>query len=228
MTPKGTLLPDWTPRIVPPGKILEGRYARLEPLDPKKHGDDMVAAFRTTDPESWTYLFHGPFADEAGLRKWLADSAVASGNVCYAIVDSATGRALGIASYMRIDQANGVIEVGSIHYSDALKQTRASTEAMYLMMRHVFDDLGYRRYEWKCNAFNEPSRRTALRLGFSFEGIFRNHMIVKGRSRDTAWFAIANDDWPALKSAYEKWLAPDNFDSDSRQKKSLAAIIGAR
>ena len=226
----GEPLSGWTPRPIPPRKFLDGRYARLEPLDPKKHGDDLVAAFRTTDPNSWTYLFHGPFADDAGLRQWLADSATTTGNVCYAIVDLATGRAAGIASYMRMDPANGVIEVGSIHYSDTLKQTRASTEAMFLMMRHVFDDLGYRRFEWKCNSFNAPSRRTALRLGFQFEGIFRNHMIVKGHSRDTAWFAITDQDWPKLKSAYEKWLAPENFDSAGKQRVSLSSLIesGAR
>jgi RimJ/RimL family protein N-acetyltransferase len=216
---------DWSPRNLPSKTVLTGRYCRLEPLDPKKHGDDLVAAFKTTAPESWTYLFHGPFADDAGLRQWLAESASAPGNVCYAIIDPASGRALGLASYMRMDPANGVIEVGSIHYADALKQTRASTEAMYLMMRHVFDDLGYRRYEWKCNAFNAPSRRTALRLGFSFEGIFRNHMVVKGHSRDTAWFAITGDDWPKLKAAYEKWLAPDNFDPAGKQRVSLSSTI---
>ncbi len=227
MTPDGKPLPHWTPRPIPPRKILDGRYARLESLDPKKQGDDLVEAFKTTDPNSWTYLFHGPFADDAGLRQWLADSAVTAGNVCYAIIDLATGRAAGIASYMRMDPANGAIEVGSIHYSDKLKQTRASTEAMFLMMRHVFDDLGYRRYEWKCNSFNEPSRRTALRLGFLFEGIFRNRMVVKGHSRDTAWFAITDDDWPKLKAAYGKWLAPDNFDSSGKQRLSLSSLIEA-
>jgi RimJ/RimL family protein N-acetyltransferase len=223
--PLGTPLPGWTPCPTPSRKILDGSYALLEPLDPKTHGDDLVAAFKTTDPDSWTYLFHGPFSGEADLRQWLADSAAAPGNVCYAIVDLATGRAAGIASYMRMDPANGVIEVGSIHYSDKLKQTRASTEAMFLMMRHVFDDLGYRRYEWKCNSFNAPSRRTALRLGFSFEGIFRNHMVVKGHSRDTAWFAITDDGWPKLKAAYGKWLAPDNFDSSGKQRVSLSSAI---
>ena len=223
----GKALLDWIARPLPPRKILEGRYTRLEPLDPVKHGDDLVAAFRTTDPKSWTYLFHGPFVDDAGVRQWLADSAVAAGNVCYAIVDLASGRALGIASYIRMDPANGVIEVGSIHYSDKLKQTRALTEAMYLMMRHVFEDLGYRRYEWKCNSLNAPSRRTALRLVFRFEGIFRNHMVVKGHSRDTAWFAITDYEWPALKAAYEKWLALENFDSAGKQRASLSSLIEA-
>ena len=221
----GQPLPDWSPRPIPPGKILEGSYARLEPLDPKKHSDDLVGAFKDTDQDSWAYLFHGPFADQAELRKWIADSAAAPGNVCYAIVDLATGLAVGVASFMRMDPANGVIEVGSIHYSDQLKQTRASTEAMFLMMRHVFDDLGYRRYEWKCNSFNAPSRRTALRLGFLFEGIFRNHMVVKGHSRDTAWFAVTSEDWPKLKAAYEKWLAPDNFDAAGKQRASLSGEL---
>ena len=221
----GKGLPEWTARKLPPRKILEGRYCRLEPLDPKKHGDDLVAVFKTTDPKSWVYLFHGPHTDEAGIRKWLNESATVGGFIYYTIIDLATGRAAGIASYMRMDPANGVIEVGSIHYSDKLKQTRASTEAMFLMIRHVFDDLGYRRYEWKCNSFNTPSRRTALRLGFRFEGIFRNHMIVKGHSRDTAWFAITDDEWQALKSAYEKWLAPDNFDSTGKQRASLSTMI---
>ena len=140
--PLGKPLPAWTPRPIPPRKILEGTYARLEPLDAKTHGNDLVAAFKTTGPKSWTYLFHGPFNDDAGIRQWLVDSANTSGFIYYAIVDLASGHAGGIASYMRMDTANGVIEVGSIHYSDALKQTRASTEATYLMMRHVFDDLG--------------------------------------------------------------------------------------
>lgn len=221
--PRGAPLPDWTPRPLPPREILQGRTARLEPLDPVRHGDDLVAAFRNTPPESWTYLFHGPHTDEPSIRQWLATSASADGYVCYAIVDLASSRALGIASYMRMDPANGVIEVGSIHYSDAMKHTVASTEAMFLMMRHVFDDLGYRRFEWKCDSHNAPSRRMALRLGFSFEGIFRNHIIVKGHSRDTAWFAMTNDDWPNIRAAYETWLAPENFDASEQQRSRLAA-----
>lgn len=221
--PRGTPLPDWTPRILPPRKILQGRTARLEPLDPERHGDDLVAAFANTPPESWTYLFHGPHTDEASIRQWLATSASADGYVCYAIVDASSSRALGIASYMRMDPANGVVEVGSVHYSDAMKHTPMSTEAMYLMMRHVFDDLGYRRFEWKCDSHNAPSRRMALRLGFSFEGIFRNHMIVKGHSRDTAWFAMTDADWPRIKAAFETWLAPENFDGDGQQRSRLAA-----
>lgn len=221
LLPLGTPLPGWTARLLPPRKILEGRYCRLEPLDPVTHGDDLVAAFKTTDPESWTYLFHGPFTDDAGIRGWLANSASAPGFIYYTIIDLATARAAGIASYMRMDPANGAIEVGSIHYSDALKQTRASTEAMFLMMRHVFDDLGYRRYEWKCNDRNAPSRRAALRLGFTFEGVFRQHMIVKSRSRDTAWFSMLDREWPARRAAFEGWLGMENFDAEGRQKRRL-------
>lgn len=212
---------DWSPRSFPPRVILTGRYCRLEPLDMTKHGDDLVAAYRDTDPDSWTYLFSGPFKNDNEVRAYLTEVAARATDVPYAIVDSVSGRALGMASFMRIDVANGVIEVGNIHYSDRLKRTRITTEAMFLMMRHVFDDLGYRRYEWKCNSFNAPSRKTAQRLGFRFEGIFKNHMVVKGHSRDTAWFAITIDEWPWVRVAYEAWLAPDNFDSAGAQLSPL-------
>lgn len=225
--PLGRALPGWSPRPQPPRKVLEGRFCRLEPLDATKHGDDLVAAFSKTDPDSWRYLFAGPFATDDDCRNWLTDVASRTTEVPYALIDLKSGRAAGMASYMRIEPGHGVIEVGSIHYSDALKRTPATTEAMFLMMRHVFDDLGYRRYEWKCDSFNAPSRRTAQRLGFLFEGIFRQHMVVKGHSRDTAWFAIVDSDWPMLKRAYEKWLSPENFHDDGRQLVSLSDLIGA-
>ncbi|WP_156464448.1 GNAT family protein [Afipia sp. Root123D2] len=225
--PLGLALPGWSPRSQPPRKILEGRFCRLEPLDVAKHGDDLVAAFSKTDPDSWRYLFAGPFASDDDCRNWLTDVASRTTEVPYALIDFKSGRAAGMASYMRIEPGHGVIEVGSIHYSDILKRTPATTEAMFLMMRHVFDDLGYRRYEWKCDSFNAPSRRTAQRLGFLFEGIFRQHMVVKGHSRDTAWFAIVGSDWPMLKHAYEKWLSPENFTDDGRQRVSLSDLIGA-
>jgi RimJ/RimL family protein N-acetyltransferase len=225
--PLGAPLPDWTARPRPQPVIFEGRYCRVEPLDAERHGDDLVAAFQATDESSWVHLFVGPFADEAGMRAWLTGAANSSDYVYSAIIDRKTGRAGGVCAYMRPDLANGVIEIGSIHYSDALKRTPATTEAMYLLMRHVFDDLGYRRYEWKCNSLNTPSRRTALRLGFRFEGIFRNHMVVKGHNRDTAWFSILDSEWPALKAAYEAWLAPENFDRDGRQRRPLADMIAA-
>lgn len=225
--PLGAALPDWTRRASPQPVTIDGRTCRIEPLNIARHGDDLVAAFRTTDEASWTYLFIGPFADDAGVLNWLTESADSKDYVYSAIIDRASGRAAGVCAYMRPDPANGVIEIGSIHYSDTLKRTPATTEAMYLLMRHVFEDLGYRRYEWKCNSFNAPSRRTALRLGFRFEGVFRNHMVVKGHNRDTAWFSILDSEWPALKLAYEKWLAPENVDRDGKQRMSLSDMISA-
>jgi RimJ/RimL family protein N-acetyltransferase len=223
--PLGAPLPDWTRCPSPQPITIDGRYCRIEPLNVERHVDDLVAAFRTTDESSWVYLFIGPFEDDAGILSWLTESANSKDYIYSAIIDRASGRAAGLCAYMRPDPANGVLEIGSIHYSDALKRTPATTEAMYLLMRHVFEDLGYRRYEWKCNSFNAPSRRTALRLGFRFEGIFRNHMVVKGHNRDTAWFSILDNEWPVLKSAYEKWLAPENFDREGRQRMPLADMI---
>jgi RimJ/RimL family protein N-acetyltransferase len=222
----GAPLPDWMPRPSPQPLTIEGRYCRVEPLDMTRHGDDLVAAFHATEIESWTHLFVGPFADDAAMRTWLSDCADSDSYVYFAVVDRESGRAAGVCAYMRPDPANGVVEIGSIHYADRLKRKPATTEAMYLLMRHVFDDLGYRRYEWKCNAFNTPSRRAALRLGFRFEGIFRNHMVVKGHNRDTAWFSVIDSEWPALKATFESWLAPENFDSEGRQRKSLADFRG--
>ena len=224
--PLGPALPDWSPRSLPPRRILKGEACRLEPLDLDLHGDDLVAAFRDTDPESWRYLLAGPFANDADCRHWLAEVAARTHEVPYALIDLATGRTTGMASYMRIEPGHGVIEVGNIHYSDGLKRTRAATEAMFLMMRHAFDDLGYRRYEWKCDSFNAPSRRAALRLGVVFEGIFRQHMVIKGHSRDTAWFGIVDSDWPRLKQAYEQWLSPGNF-RDGCQRVALSDLIAA-
>lgn len=225
--PLGAPLPGWTRRAPPQPVTIDGRTCRIEPLDAARHGGDLVAAFRTTDESSWIYLFVGPFEDDAGILNWLTEAADSKDLFYSAIIDRKTGRAAGVCACMRPDPANGVIEIGSIHYADSLKRTPATTEAMYLLMRHVFEDLGYRRYEWKCNSFNTPSRRTALRLGFRFEGIFRNHMVVKGHSRDTAWFAVMDSEWPALKGAYERWLAPENFDHDGQQRVSLSDLIGA-
>ncbi|MES2750637.1 MAG: GNAT family protein [Pseudomonadota bacterium] len=223
----GAPLPGWTRRAPPQPVTIDGRTCRIEPLDAARHGGDLVAAFRTTNESSWTYLFVGPFEDDAGILNWLTEASDSKDFFYSAIIDRKTGRAAGVCAYMRPDPANGVIEIGSIHYADSLKRTPATTEAMYLLMRHVFEDLGYRRYEWKCNSFNTPSRRTALRLGFRFEGIFRNHMVVKGHSRDTAWFAVMDSEWPALKGAYERWLAPENFDHNGQQQMSLSDLICA-
>jgi len=222
--PIGAALPGWAARPAPPREPMEGRYCRIEPLDPARHAEDLFAAF-TEDREGriWTYLPYGPFATLADLRAWMEQSCLGDDPLFHAIVDKAGGRALGVASYLRITPEVGVIEVGHINYAPALQQTPAATEAMFLLMARVFDGLGYRRYEWKCNALNDASRSAALRLGFSFEGVFRQATIVKGRNRDTAWFSILDSEWPEAKAAFEAWLAPENFDGAGKQKKSLAA-----
>jgi len=173
-------------------------------------------------------LGEGPFATEADLRQAIKQKQAGTALVFLAIVPASTDKAAGYASYMRIDQANGVVEVGNILLSPALQRTTAATEAMYLMARHIFEDLGYRRYEWKCNAENEPSRRAARRLGFTFEGIFRQHMVIKDLNRDTAWFAVLDHEWPARKRAFEAWLDPSNFDADGRQRSRLQASSAAQ
>ena len=174
----------------------------------------------------WQYLFEGPFADRAAFDLHLHRIAVSEDPLFFAILDESSGAAVGYASYMRIEPVHRVIEVGSILYTPRLQQTTLATEAMYLMARHVFEDLGYRRYEWKCNALNAPSRRAALRLGFTFEGIFRQHMIVKGRNRDTAWFSMLDSEWPVRKANFERWLDPSNFGRDGRQKGALNPGLG--
>ena len=195
----------------------------LEPLDPELHAADIWEAVRGHD-EVWAWLADGPYASEAALRQAIEKKQQGTDAVFLAILSEASGRAEGYASYMRMDPANGVVEVGNILLTPGLQRTTAATEAMYLMARHVFEDLGYRRYEWKCNADNQPSRRAALRFGFSFEGIFRQHMVVKGRSRDTAWFSMLDSEWPTRKRAFEAWLEPTNFDCEGRQKRTLAEI----
>jgi RimJ/RimL family protein N-acetyltransferase len=213
---------DPRPATRPARAVLAGRYVRVEPLDPDRHGNALWAGLggRANEP-LWRYMHAGPFPDRAAFDAWLRERARTDDPLCHAIVDLPSERAAGIASYMRIDEDNRVIEVGSIVYSGVLQRSRGATEAMYLMARHVFEDLGYRRYEWKCNTLNEPSRRAALRLGFTFEGIFRQHMIVKERSRDTAWYAMLDGEWPARREAFERWLDPANFDAEGRQRTAL-------
>jgi RimJ/RimL family protein N-acetyltransferase len=204
---------------------MEGRYVALEPLDAAKHGEALWEGTHGPEREElWRYLFEGPFPNRAAFNAHLERKAVPGDPLFFAILDQPSRRAVGYASYMRIEPLHRCLEVGSILYTAALQRTRGATEAMYLMARHVFEDLGYRRYEWKCNALNEPSRRAALRLGFAFEGIFRQHMIVKGRNRDTAWFSMLDSEWPARKMAFERWLAPANFDANGRQRSSLAEL----
>jgi RimJ/RimL family protein N-acetyltransferase len=215
----GPVLTGWTAPPMPGGVTLEGRFVRLDPLDPPRHAAALFAAFAGHD-WIWDYLGHGPFADIAALQAVL--DVTAHAHPTYVVSPTGQGP-LGFASYWTVAAAMGSAEVGGITFSPALQRTRATTEAMYLMMSHAFA-LGYRRYEWKCNALNVPSRRTAQRLGFSFEGIFRNHMVIKGRSRDTAWFAITSEDWPELKLAFDRWLAPENFDADGHQRQTLASL----
>ncbi|GAA0572407.1 GNAT family protein [Caenispirillum bisanense] len=220
--PVGAEVADWTPRPTPPRTALAGRRCRLEPLDPARHAEDLwQAACADADGRTWTYMSYGPFADAAAMRAFLTTFAATEDPQAFAIIDTASGRAVGWATYLRIDPANGVIEVGHIWYSPLLARTAAATEAMYLMMRRVFDELGYRRYEWKCNDLNAPSRRAAERLGFTYEGTFRQAMVTRGRNRDTAWYALIDSDWPAVRAAFEAWLADDNFDADGRQKTPL-------
>jgi RimJ/RimL family protein N-acetyltransferase len=199
----------------------------LEPLDGTLHASDLWSGVYGHD-EVWDWLADGPYASEAELKRALEEKQAGKNALFLAILSKANGRAEGYASYMRIDPIHGVIEVGNIMLTPSLQRTTAATEAMYLMARHVFEDLGYRRYEWKCNALNEPSRCAALRLGFTFEGIFRQHMVVKGRSRDTAWFSMLDDEWPAHKRAFESWLDPANFDEAGRQRQGLAQIAAAQ
>ena len=206
----------------PQAVVLKGRFGQVEKLDAARHGAALWQTLKD-DNATWAYLGYGPFADEAAFAAWLAERPKLTDPYSYAIV-APDGRALGIATLMEIRPAMRVIEVGNIVYAPALQRTPLATEAQYLLARYVFDTLGYRRYEWKCNALNAPSRRAAERFGFTFEGLFRQHQIVKGRNRDTAWFSMLDSEWPARKAAYERGLAPDNFDAAGRQKLSLFAL----
>jgi RimJ/RimL family protein N-acetyltransferase len=213
---------DETPARRPEPVVLEGRFGRIEKLEAERHGAALWQALKD-DNATWAYLGYGPFADEAAFTAWFAERPKLADPYSYAIV-APDGRALGIATLMEIRPAARVIEVGNIVYSPALQRTPLATEAQYLLARYVFETLGNRRYEWKCNALNAPSRRAAERFGFTFEGLFRQHQIVKGRNRDTAWFSMLDTEWPARKTAFERWLAPENFDAAGRQKLSLMAL----
>jgi RimJ/RimL family protein N-acetyltransferase len=218
-------LARWTPRPRPERRVHEGRFVRLEPLDPARHGGDLhEASIAPGAEERFRWLFETPPESRAAFQAWLERVAASEDPLYFAVVDRATGRAVGRLTFMRVDTAHGVIETGSILFGPDLARTPGATEAIYLQARHAFDDLGYRRFEWKCNVLNAPSRRAAERFGFAFEGIFRQHMVVKGESRDTAWFAMIDAEWPARRAAFERWLDPANFDSDGRQRESLATL----
>lgn len=217
----------WKPVPLPSATALNGEYVMLEPLNAEQHTAELWRSVEGRD-EVWAYLADGPYESEADLRRAIEEKQSGSSAVFLAIRPKASGRAEGYASYMRMDPANGVIEVGNILMAPSLQRTTAATEALYLMARHVFEDLGYRRYEWKCNANNEPSRRAALRYGFTFEGIFRQHMIVKSCNRDTAWFSMLDSEWPARKADFLAWLDPENFDAEGQQRRTLAQLRGCR
>ena len=202
--------------------FLEGRYARIEVLSVEKHADDLLAVYGPDSPrDMWTYLFQPPVANLEELMVALKQMIERKDRFCYAIIDKATGKALGTFSLMRIDQNNRVIEVGTVIFSPELRGTRIGTEAQYLLARYVFEELNYRRYEWKCDALNLPSRKSAERLGFVYEGTFRQAVIYKGRTRDTDWLSMIDKDWPQVKARLETWLAPKNFDKNGQQIKSL-------
>ena len=221
--PIGFPVPDWTARPLPPHTPMIGRWCRVEPLDVDRHAAELFEASREDrDGRNWTYLTSGPFDELDGYRAWLQKIAT-NDPMFHAIVDQQTGKAVGVAAYLRIDPANGVIEVGHINYSPRLQRTVAATEAMFLMMARVFDELGYRRYEWKCDNHNAASHAAARRLGFTYEGLFRQALVYKGRNRDSAWYSVLDSEWPRIKAEFERWLDPGNFDDAGRQRTRLEA-----
>ncbi|MQB42265.1 GNAT family protein [Rhizobium sp. ICMP 5592] len=215
-------LTNWNGVPRPERITLEGRYVRLEPLDATRHGADLFASAQAPGADDrFRYLFENAPVDLAAFTPWLEKAAASTDPLFFATIDKRTGRAEGRQALMRIDPAHGVIEIGSILWGPAIARSRVTTETLYLFASYVFDTLGYRRFEWKCNNLNEPSKRAAERFGFSFEGIFRQHMVAKGQNRDTAWFAMIDADWPRLKAGYERWLSPENFDEAGQQKNKL-------
>lgn len=226
--PLGTPV-DPTPARRPQRIVLDGRYVRIEPIDAARHGAALYAASHGPDKEMlWRYLPETPFPDARTFQTWLEPIASSTDPLAFALIDKDHGDTpAGMASYLRIEPGHRVIEIGWIWFGATIARSRVATEAMYLFMRHAFEDLGYRRYEWKCNDLNEPSKRAALRLGFTYEGLFRRHMILKGHNRDTAWFSILDEDWPALRHAYDGWLDPANFDAHGQQRRRLADFSAA-
>jgi len=224
--PVGFKVLDWQPRKLPDRSPMTGRYCRVEPLDPATHLEGLWAGIQL-DPRGFNWTYSPPDKPDTieELRALLEKNAAGTDPFFHAIVDLESGDAVGWATFMRMQPEVGVIEVGNIHYSPRLQRKPAGTEAMYLMMRRVFDELGYRRYEWKCHSLNAPSRAAAERYGFQFEGIHRQALVMKGRNRDTAWFSILDNEWPAIKAAFEQWLASGNFDEHGVQKQLLNDLI---
>ena len=218
-------LRNWTARERPDRTLLDGRYCRLEPIDASRHAEDLFEASSVADAaERFRWLFEHPPESRADFRAWLDKAQSSEDPLFFAVVDKASGKAAGRQAFMRIDTTHGVIEIGSIYWGPLVARRPAATEALYLFARHVFDELGYRRFEWKCHDHNGPSKRAAARFGFKFEGVFRQHFVFKGGNRDTAWFSIVDGEWPALRRAHEAWLDPGNFDAQGKQKRSLAEI----
>ncbi len=212
----------WTARERPSAAVIEGRHVRLERLDAGRHADELFVASDTAEAEQkFRWLYETPPVDRESFRAWVAKVAASEDPLFYAVIDKASGKVAGRQTLMRIDAANGVIEIGNIYWGPLMAQRPAATEALYLFARHVFDDLGYRRFEWKCNDDNLPSKKAAARFGFTAEGVFRQHLVVKGLNRDTAWFSIIDKEWGRLRGAYEAWLAPGNFDAEGQQKRRL-------
>lgn len=233
--PVGPAVAGWRPPSVPGDAVLHGRTARIEPLAAARHASSLWAAWSRPDPACpgdtdgaarWTYLGGRPFADETGCRDWLECQSIQRDPRFLAVVDAATGEALGTLAWLNIVPEHGTIEIGHVSFSSRLSRTTLASEALYLLMREAFS-LGYRRLEWKCDALNAPSRRAAERLGFRFEGVFRQHRVVREHNRDTAWYALLDGEWPAIENAFREWLAPDNFDVDGRQRQSLSTFITA-
>ena len=223
--PVGVSLPNWSPPPTPRREAMEGRWCRLEPLDPDRHAEDLFEAL-APEPSLWTYLAYGPFSTVADYRAWMRETCLGNDPLFFAIRKGSDGRPAGVASFLRIAPASGSIEVGHILLAPSLQRTPAATEAMFLMMQKAFE-LGYRRYEWKCDSLNAASRAAAQRLGLSFEGIFRQATVYKGRSRDTAWYATIDSEWPSLREAFLTWLDPKNFDANGRQRTQLSELTGA-
>ena len=222
----GFAVPNWQACARPSTSIMQGRFCRLEPVNVAQHGQQLFDAFcLDTGGGNWTYLPYGPFAKVAEFEAWLTAECQGQDPLFHTIIDEQTGKAVGLASYLRIDPAVGVIEVGHIHFSPLMQRTPMATECMYLMMRRVFDELGYRRYEWKCDNLNAPSKLAAERLGFSYDGLFKQATMYKGRNRDTAWFSILDSDWPGLKQGFESWLQVANFDAQGQQIRRLQDCI---
>lgn len=218
-------LADWTPRPRPARTVLEGRYVRLEPLDADRHADGLYDQSAVADADArFTWLFEMPPTDRATFRQWVETVSRSEDPLFFAVIDQATGMVAGRQALMRIDPAHGVIEIGSIYWGPLVSRRPAATEALFLFADYAFRDLGYRRFEWKCHNANEPSKRAALRFGFTYEGLFRQHMVAKGKNRDTAWFSILDSEWPVLRQACLGWLSPDNFDAAGQQKQPLSAF----